>query len=269
MEAGILGVVEGLTEFLPISSTGHLILAGRVLHLDETAVSKAFDVIIQGGAILAVLWHYRVQLWGRLTSLLRGEREGIDLTISLMIAFLPAALVGLAFAKAIKAHLFGVAPVAWALLVGGLLMILIEHFLPRRGGGAFDPVDRDGLTHVTRGQAFFVGLCQCLALWPGASRSMTTILGGRIKGLDPRSAAEFSFLLAIPTLLAATAYDLFKIRHESGLAENVPALLVGSVVSFVVALVVIRGFLRFLQSHSIAVFGWYRVVLGIALLIWA
>lgn len=265
-DAALLGLVEGLTEFLPISSTGHLVLAGRFLRLEDTTFAKAFDVIIQSGAILAVIWHYRVPLVGRLASFFRGERAGRSLALALLVAFLPAALAGLVWASAIKTHLFGVTPVAWALLLGGIFMIASEQFLPRAARTLSNP-EHDGLARVTLSQAFRIGLFQVFALWPGASRSMTTILGGRFAGLDARASAEFSFLLAIPTLLAATAYDLFKIRHESGLSESVPALLIGSVVSFVVALLVIRGFLRFLQTHSLTIFGWYRVVLGLLLLV--
>lgn len=258
-------MVEGLTEFLPVSSTGHLILTSHFLGVAESEVSKAFDVIIQGGAILAVLWHYRVPLWGRVLSFVQGRREGRELALSLFAAFLPAALLGLFFAKTIKTHLFGVQPVAWALLVGGVLMLAAEAWLPKVT--ALRGPEHDGLAKVSRGQAIAIGLCQCFALWPGVSRSMATILGGRLAGLDARSSAEFSFLLAIPTLLAATFYDFFKIRRELDVSTHGPALLVGSFVSFVVALIVIRAFLKFLQSHSLAVFGWYRIAVGVALLV--
>jgi undecaprenyl-diphosphatase len=255
-EAALLGIVEGLTEFLPVSSTGHLILTNRLLGLDASSeLHNAFDVIIQSGAIFAVIWHFRKLLSEHIKGFFSNDTRSRQLFVSLALAFLPAAVVGLLFHKAIKSQLFGVGPVIGALIVGGIAMILIERWLRRRTGQHALPSSR---------QALVVGLCQCLSMWPGTSRSMTTILGGRITGLSAAAAAEFSFLLAIPTLLAASALDLYK--SAPTLAANpdfLSYLAVGMLVSFVTALFVIRGFIGFLKKYSLEVFGWYRIALGI------
>jgi undecaprenyl-diphosphatase len=255
LDAAIMGVVEGLTEFLPVSSTGHLILAGHFLKIQDSPDTKAFEIIVQGGAMLAVIWHYRRDLIELLRQACRGARPALMRLWALFVAFLPAAVVGLLIAKWIKAHLFGPGPVVAALIVGGVAMIVVERIL------GFKKSSHAGATEPNPMQAFVIGLFQCLAMWPGTSRSMTTILGGRIVGLGAVHAAGFSFLLAIPTLLAATGYDLLK--HHSDFAHSSWApLVVGTVVSFVVSLVVIRVFLNFLKKHSLEVFGWYRIVVG-------
>lgn len=254
-ESLILGVVEGLTEFLPVSSTGHLILASKFLHLPDTDAVKAFEVVIQSGAMGAVLWFYR-DLWRDLfRGLIAGRREAVGLALSIAAAFMPAAVIGLAFHKRIKAVLFGPGPVVIALAVGGVAMILIERVLRRRRALSFATSPDPGLA-----TAFKIGCFQCLALWPGMSRSMTTILGGRLCGLTSSRAAEFSFLLATPTLLAASFLDLAK--HGSSLVGQLGwgPLVVGLLSSFVVSLAVIRGLLEFVKSYSLEVFGWYRLV---------
>jgi undecaprenyl-diphosphatase len=254
----LLGIVEGLTEYLPVSSTGHLILAGHLLGLDEHGEAvKSFEIVIQLGAILAVLVHYRELLGARLRGLIARQPEATRLAGALAAGFAPTAVAGLLLRKAIKRHLFGPLPVAAALIVGGVVMIVIERALGRRGRPPLD-----GLEHVGARQGLLIGLGQCLALWPGASRSMCTILSGQLCGLSTVTAAEFSFLLALPTLGAATLYELLKARHELLAAGGGVELALGLGVSFLVAWAVIAAFLRYLQSRGLQPFGWYRIALG-------
>ncbi len=257
LDAVVLGLVEGLTEYLPVSSTGHLILAGQLLAVD----AKSFEIVIQLGAILAVVVHYRKLLAERLAGLFRGEAIAVRLAVALGLAFVPAAVVGLAFRKAIKAHLFAPLPVAGALIVGGVVMIAVDFWKRQQ-----PPGDR-GLDKITPLRALVIGLGQCLSLWPGSSRSMCTIVTGQLLGLSTETAAEFSFLLALPTLGAATVYEGWKSRHELMADGGAVPLVIGLVVSFVVAWVVIGAFLKFLQRHGLAVFGYYRMVLG-AVVLW-
>ncbi len=261
--AVLLGIVEGITEYLPVSSTGHLVLAGHLLGLrdDDPAVSS-FEVVIQLGAILAVVVHYRALIAERLGGALKGEDRGRNLVAALLIAFAPAAVLGLAFRKAIKAHLFGPIPVAAALLVGGVAMIVLERVRRARGVRGLD-----GLEHVTPRRALAIGLGQCLSMWPGTSRSMTTIVSAQLSGLSTATAAEFSFLLALPTLGAATIYEGYKERHALLTSVGAPSLAVGLLVSFVVAWVVIASFLSYLKKHGLEVFGWYRIVAA-GLVLW-
>lgn len=261
LAAAILGIVEGLTEYLPISSTGHLILAGHWLGLDGEG-AKSFQIAIQLGAVLAVVAHYRVLLALRLRGLLVGSRASIELAMALVVGFVPMAVVGLLLHRAVKAHLFGPVPVAIALVAGGVLMIGIERFRAR----SEDP-GLVGLEHVTPRRALLVGVGQCFALWPGTSRSMCTIVAGQLSGLSTATAAEFSFLLALPTLGAATVYEVYKGRdvllaHEGAAIE----LAIGLVVSFIVAWGVIAAFLRYLTSRGLAPFGYYRILLGVLVL---
>ncbi|MGH7272794.1 MAG: undecaprenyl-diphosphate phosphatase, partial [Polyangiaceae bacterium] len=257
--AVVLGVVEGLTEYLPVSSTGHLILAGHMLGLrDDDPATSSFEIVIQLGAILAVVAHYRVLLTTRVRGLFARDSASIDLLAVLAIAFAPAAVVGLSLRKTIKAHLFGPLPVAAALIVGGVVMIVIERFRARTGA-----VGDEGLERVTRGRALAIGIGQCLSLWPGASRSMCTIVAGELGGLSTATAAEFSFLLALPTLGAATLYEAYKGRHALMAHGGVAGLSVGLVVSFFVAWAVIATFLKYLRTRGLEAFGWYRIVAGI------
>ncbi len=255
LAAAILGLVEGLTEYLPVSSTGHLILAGALLDLPAEA-SKSFEIVIQLGAILAVVLHYRTLLADRAVGLLRGKREAVALASALLIAFLPAALLGFAFHRAIKSLLFYPKPVSAALLVGGVVMIVVERVRARKMA-----VGLVGLEHVGPWRALAIGVGQCVSLWPGSSRSMCTIVAGQVTGLSTTTAAEFSFLLALPTLGAATLYELWKSWHEL-LAAGVVELAIGLSVSFLVAWAVIAGFLRYLQHRGLSPFGWYRIVVG-------
>lgn len=290
----LLGIVEGLTEYLPVSSTGHLVLAGHLLGLpDDDPATSSFEIVVQLGAILAVVVHYRALLAERLRGLLSGEAASTRLLTAIAIAFAPAAALGLLFRKAIKAHLFGPLPVALALVVGGVAMIAVERFLRAKGrgaaaapGGGMPSVPPpqatrhagngargqqalgEELAEVTPARALAIGLGQCLSLWPGASRAMCTIVAGQLSGLSTSTAAEFSFLLALPTLGAATLFEASKARHT--LAAHVGGLSmgIGLVVSFFVAWAVIASFLRYLRTRGLEPFGWYRIALG-AVVLWA
>jgi undecaprenyl-diphosphatase len=258
----LLGIVEGLTEYLPVSSTGHLILVSQILGATSEG-AKAFDIVIQLGAILAVVVHYRRLLGARVVGLMRGEVASLRLATALAVAFAPAAAVGFVLQKTIKAHLFGPLPVAIALFVGGVLMIVVERVRAKKQIKGLV-----GLEHVTPGRAFVIGLGQCFSLWPGASRSMCTIVAGQATGLSTATAAEFSFLLALPTLGAACVYEGFKARHELGSSSVGGAqVLVGLVVSFFVAWGVISVFIKYLQRRGLEPFGFYRIALS-AVVFW-
>jgi undecaprenyl-diphosphatase len=243
LQAIILGVVEGLTEFLPISSTAHLILANHLLCMAETEFVKSFDIIIQLGAILSVVVLYWKRLWN------------VEVLSKLAVAFIPTGVIGLTLYKVVKGYLLGNIPVlASALIVGGVILILFER--GRAEGG--DEID---FSEITYKRAFLVGLFQSLAMIPGTSRSAATIVGGSLLGISRRTIVEFSFMLAIPTMLAATLLDLLK-SHDS-LASDLPALGVGFVVSFLTAILAIKSFLAFIKQRSFAAFGIYRIVLGV------
>lgn len=257
LHALLLGVLEGLTEFLPVSSTGHLFLLGKVLgHEDEA--SKALDIVMQLGAVIAVVVFYRARLWSLVRGVFQRDPSSLRLLAAILIGFFPAALVGLAFHKKIKATLMSAGPIAGALIVGGVVMIAIEAMRKKS-----HVEGEEGLDKITPKRALIVGLFQCFALWPGASRSMSTIVGGQLAGLSTSTAAEFSFLLSIPTLGAATVFDLYKHGHEILAADGgAIALAVSMAASFVVAIVVIAAFLGFLKRFGLAPFGWYRIALG-------
>lgn len=251
-EAIFLGIIEGLTEFLPISSTGHLIIVGTLLKIHDSVFHKAFNVIIQSGAMLAVVYYYRKMLVDMLRKALQKNLKPV---LRIVVAFLPAAFFGGLFHHLIKYYLFGVAPVALALVLGGIALIICEKNLPH-----YSRLSRE----LSYKDAFIIGMFQCLALWPGTSRSMATILGGRVVGLSAKDAAEFSFLLAIPTLLAAGLFDFlntdFNIFMEG---DHLTFLIVGIIVSFFVSLLVIKWFLNFLSKYDLSAFGWYRIIIGI------
>ena len=262
--AVLLGIVEGLTEYLPVSSTGHLVLGAHLLGLnDDDPANQAFEIVVQLGAILAVVAHYRVLLGERIRGLFSRDPASFRLLYAIAIAFTPAAVIGLAFRKIIKAHLLRPAPVAVALILGGIVMIVVERVLARRRGRH----GVTGLEHVTPRRALAIGLGQCFSLWPGTSRAMCTIVAGELSGLTAATAAEFSFLLALPTLGAATIFEGYKSRDI--LAANIggPSLLVGLVVSFAVAWAVIASFLKYLRTRGLEPFGWYRIVLGIVVFV--
>ena len=251
----ILGIVEGITEYLPISSTGHLILVSRLLGLSGDG-PDAFSVVIQLGAILAVVVQYRKLLWARAAGLPHGKKESVSLLVALALGFVPTAAAGLLLRTWIKSHLFGPMPVAIALAAGGVLMIIVEVVRGQRLSRGLV-----GLEHVTPWRAILIGVGQCFSMWPGSSRSMCTIVAGQLTGLSTATAAEFSFLLGLPTLGAATLYEGYKSRvvlAEIG-ALNVA---IGLVVSFLVAWAVIAGFIAYLQKRGLAPFGVYRILLG-------
>lgn len=258
--AVLLGVVEGVTEYLPISSTGHLILVSTLLGQDGEGV-KSFDVVIQLGAILAVLVQYRRLLAERAAGLVTRRQESISLLVALVVGFLPVGVAGLLLRKVIKQYLFGPGPVAGALVVGGLVMIAVEAMRAREGASGLV-----GLEHVTPTRALLVGLGQCFSLFPGASRSMCTIVAGQLAGLSTSTAAEFSFLLGLPTLGAATVYEAYKSRAELGAIGAINVAL-GLFVSFVVAWIVIAGFIAYLKRRGLMPFALYRIVLGGAILL--
>ncbi len=260
LDAFILGVTEGLTEYLPVSSTGHLILVTKALKLSGEG-AKAFDIVIQLGAVLAVVVHYRKLLAERVLGLAAREPRALRLGGALLLGFVPTAIVGLAVGKLVKAHLFAPVPVACALAVGGLAMIAIEIGLKRRG-----PAPKQTLEQVSGLDGFVIGLGQCLSLVPGTSRSMCTILGGRLRGLSPAVAAEFSFLLALPTLGAATLYEGYKERAALATVGGAQ-LAIGLLVSFVVAWIVVAGFLRYLARGGLTPFGIYRMILAAVVLV--
>ncbi len=257
--AALLGVVEGMTEYLPVSSTGHLILASRALGLAGDG-ADAFDVVIQLGAILAVVVQYRRLLWERTTGLLRRERASGQLLVALGLGFVPTAVTGLLLRKKIKALLFGPAPVGWALVVGGIVMIAVELWRTRKTNRAISD-GAVGLEHVTPWRAFVIGLGQCVSMWPGSSRSMCTIVTGQLTGLSTATAAEFSFLLGLPTLGAATLYEAYKSSAELG-ALGITNVVIGLVVSFIVAWAVIAAFIAYLKRRGLVPFGVYRILLG-------
>jgi undecaprenyl-diphosphatase len=265
LHAAILGIVEGITEYLPISSTGHLILVSRLLGLDG-AGADAFNIVIQLGAILAVVVQYRGLLWERTRGLASGQRASLLLLAALVLGFAPTAVVGLFLRKRIKELLFGAKPVAIALIAGGILMIAIERIRGRRGRVPEDRVGLEGLEHVSPWRAFVIGVGQCFSMWPGSSRSMCTIVAGQLTGLSTATAAEFSFLLGLPTLGAATLYEAYKSR-EALAGIGVLNVAIGLVVSFVVAWAVIAGFIAYLKTRGLAPFGVYRILLAIVVFV--
>ena len=250
-----LGIVEGLTEFLPISSTGHLILVGDLLDFNDDK-GKVFAIVIQLGAILAVCWEYRAKI-GEVIVGIGSSVEANRFVMNLFIAFLPAAILGLLFIKTIKQYLFHPVPVALALVIGGVLILWAE----RRK----HVVDIERVEEMDWKHALKVGLIQCLALIPGTSRSGATIIGGLFFGLSRKAATEFSFFLAIPIMFAATFYDIYK-HHDILHFDDIGMFVVGFVASFISALLAVRGLLRFISNHDFTVFAWYRIVFGLIVL---
>jgi undecaprenyl-diphosphatase len=258
VKALILGVVEGITEFLPVSSTGHLILVGDLLDFNNEK-GKLFEIVIQCGAILAIVWEYRAKLTP-VVARLHTDPQARHFATNLLIAFLPVAILGLMFGKAIKDVLFKPVPVAVAFIVGGLIILWAEH---RKHEIRVGDVDE-----LTWSDALKIGLAQTLALIPGTSRAGATIIGGLFFGLSRRAATEFSFFLAIPVLFAASAYELFK--HRSTLsADDLGMLGVGLVAAFASAFVCVRWLLRYISRHDFTAFAWYRIGFGIVVLVTA
>ncbi|WP_025915988.1 undecaprenyl-diphosphate phosphatase [Herminiimonas sp. CN] len=259
LKALIMGLVEGFTEFLPISSTGHLILAGSLLDFTGDKI-KVFEIVIQAGAIFAVCWEYRQRIAAVLSGLLTDAKSQ-KFVANLIIAFLPAAVLGLLFSKAIKASLFKPVPVALAFILGGFVILWVER-RNRANPVAVRIVSVDEMGAL---DAFKVGCAQAFALVPGTSRSGATIIGGMLFGLSRKAATEFSFFLAIPTLLAATVYSIYKDRALLSLAD-VPLFGIGTVAAFVSAFLCVRWLLRYISSHDFTAFAWYRIAFGLVVL---
>lgn len=270
VDAFVLGAVEGLTEFLPVSSTGHLILVADLLDLYSDPASKAgidaFQIVIQSGALLAVMGIYAAHIRAMLRGVQGKDTEGRRLLFLLLAGFLPAAFVGVLAGSLIKSTLFGVAQVVFALAAGGLLMIVIERRV-RRQAQAEPSRQEQALSDMTLWAALAIGLAQCLAMWPGTSRSMVTIMTARLLGYQPRAAAEFSFLLALPTLGGATAYELY---HQGPMllqTSSAANLAIGLGTSCLVAWLAVKCFLAYLNRHGMELFGWYRIALAIGMVV--
>lgn len=252
LKAVIMGIVEGLTEFLPISSTGHLIITGELIGFNSERFHTLFEIVIQLGAILAVVYYYRKKIFKSLKEL-RPGRQGFNLWFKIFIAFIPSAILGFIFNDFIETYLFSSFTVAIALVIGGILMILVENAFGQSGLNDMEKADLK--------QALIIGISQCLALFPGMSRSASTIMGGLISGLSAKASAEFSFFLAIPTMIGASGYSLAK--GSMGLSPvEWQALAVGFAVSFVVALLAVDRFLSYLGKHSLKPFAYYRIIFG-------
>lgn len=284
-QAAVLGIVEGITEYLPVSSTGHLILAASLMGLDGRPEMKSaldnFEIVIQGGAILAVVGVY----WPRMVQMLRGlvgrDPAGLRIVINLWIAFVPSAALGFLLSKQIKAYLFYPGPVLAALAVGAVYMMLVERWWRAkwRAAAGSKPGREMDVSDVRPRQALLIGLLQCVSLFPGTSRAMMTITGGYLVGLPPRKAAEFSFLLGLPTLTAATLYSLYKDFKESAAGGRPDlftqlgptAVAVGLIVAALSAAAAVKWLVGFLGKHGLTPFGWYRLVLCVVLggLMWA
>ncbi|URI11016.1 undecaprenyl-diphosphate phosphatase [Aquincola tertiaricarbonis] len=270
VKAAVMGLVEGFTEFLPISSTGHLILAGSLLNFTG-ASAKVFEIAIQTGAMFAVVWEYRERL-ARTVSGLTHDPVAQRFARNVLIAFIPAVVLGLSLGKVIKEKLFHPVPVAMAFIIGGLIILWVEARHRRRYGSQ----DQGGERHarvqtvddMTAMDALKVGFIQCLALVPGTSRSGSTIIGGLLLGFSRKAAAEFSFYLGIPTLMGAGAYSVWKERAALSMADA-PMFAVGLIFAFVSALICIRWLIRYVSSHDFTIFAWYRIVFGAIVLLTA
>ncbi|MFZ6735711.1 undecaprenyl-diphosphate phosphatase [Undibacterium sp. Ji42W] len=262
----IMGIVEGLTEFLPISSTGHLILTGSLLNFTGEK-QKVFEIVIQAGAIFAVCWEYRAKI-ASVVGGLGNDPKARKFALNLIVAFLPAAVLGLLFSKKIKAVLFAPVPVALAFIIGGVIILLVER--KQAGADAHDSSHAriQTVDDMSLLDALKIGLAQSLALIPGTSRSGATIIGGMLFGLSRKAATEFSFFLAIPTLFGATVYSLYKAREDLSMAD-LPMFSLGTVAAFISAFFCVRWLLRYISSHNFNVFAWYRIAFGIMILITA
>ncbi len=255
VQALILGIVEGLTEFLPISSTGHQIIVADLLNFGGER-AMAFNIIIQLGAILAVVWEFRRKILDVVTGL-PTQRNAQRFTINLLIAFMPAVVLGVIFADLIHEYLFNPITVATALVVGGLVMLWAE----RRQ----HEIHANSVDEISWKDALKVGFAQCLAMIPGTSRSGSTIIGGLLFGLSRKTATEFSFFLAMPTMVGAAVYSGYKYRNLFQ-PDDLPVFAVGFITSFIFAMIAVRGLLKFIANHSYAAFAWYRIAFGLVIL---
>lgn len=275
IKALFLGLVEGFTEFIPVSSTAHLLLIGDWIGFSSSS-DKVFEVVIQFGSILAVMWIFRMRLWQLIRGTLRGERSEVMFTRNLLIAFLPAAVIGALMIKYIKALFHSPAVFVVTLVVGGLIMLWVERKPQYAKHAAIAPGDDSmasqrataySLEEITWKQALVVGFAQCVAMIPGTSRSGATIISGMIAGIQRKTATEFSFFLAMPTMLAATVYDLY--RNAGALNDaQATAIVVGFAAAFISALIVVRAVLRFVSRHTYRPFAWYRIGLGLVVMVW-
>lgn len=267
IKAAIMGLVEGLTEFLPISSTGHLILAGSLLNFTGEK-AKVFEIAIQTGAMFSVMWEYRERLRRTVVGITH-DPVAQRFALNVLIAFMPAVVLGLSFGAVIKAHLFRPVPVALAFIVGGFIILAVEH-RHRRLYGALDLAGQrharvETVDEMSYLDALKVGLLQCLALIPGTSRSGATIIGGLVLGLSRKAATEFSFYLGIPTLMGAGAYSVWK-QRELLRWDDLPMFAVGTVTAFSAALLCIRWLIRYVSNHDFVPFAWYRILFGVVVL---
>jgi undecaprenyl-diphosphatase len=271
IKAFFLGIIEGLTEFIPVSSTGHLILIGDWINFQSSS-GKVFEVVIQFGSILAVMWIFRARLWQLIYGTFTGVRTEMLFTRNLIVAFLPAAVIGAIFISKIKALFYHPGVVAVTLVLGGFVMLFVERKSHGPVAAAPHPAADDSVAQVRASahtleeiswkQALGVGVAQCLAMVPGVSRSGSTIIGGMIAGIQRKTATEFSFFLAMPTMLGAAVYDSYK--NMALLSQHdVSAIVVGFIAAFLSALLVVRAVLRFVANHTYRAFAWYRIALGI------
>jgi undecaprenyl-diphosphatase len=260
IQAVIMGLVEGITEFLPISSTGHLILTAQLLDFWTVEKRELFAVAVQIGAIAAVIYEYWGKLWGALIGAFKGEAWGQRLSVNLIIASIPIVILGLTLGDQIKHYLFNAETVAIALIVGGVIILWAEK-RPHQ-------IKSEEVEQISFKQALLIGFIQCLALVPGTSRSGATIIGGLLMGVSRKAAAEFSFFLGIPVLMGAGLLDMYKSRHELH-SNDLVVLGVGMIVAFISALLVIRALIRYVSRHDFSVFAYYRIIFGVIILVTA
>lgn len=259
-QALILGLVEGITEYLPVSSTGHLLLAQRLMQIEQSDFADAFAICIQGGAIVAVLGLYWKRVRQMIAGLLGRDQVGRQLAISVILAFAPAAVLAVLFQKPIKQFLFKPWPIVLALFVGGVAILAVGWYRKKRQSGGSVGLELESLTWR---MALAIGFCQCLAMWPGTSRSLVTIVAGILVGLRMRAAVEFSFLLGVVTLSAATGYDALKHGGEMLSNYGLGVIAIGFIAAWLSALLAVKWMVSYLNRHGLGIFGWYRIALAV------